>query len=288
MDESNAAGRRSPAVRPAHIGLGAVGVLVVLTAYAAAGDAVTNAPKLLGIGWVAFAAMAAAVPFGTRARGTGARPLVWGYGLASGAMVTSASVFLVPQAIAHHAQYGGFGVALGLLVGFAGHTVAHQFSHLDLPVDRTVAELTVHALSAGAVIGVVYGNMPDLGLTLGLAIVSHKAPAGYAAATRLARRGRDPWVILVPATGVGVAGILAGLVALPPAPAVRGIVFGFAAGTFLHVAMDFLPRCEIGSDVHEFTADGDDHVALDRLRIHAVLSTAAGGLAVFAAWGTLG
>ncbi len=285
MEETNATGRPSDGVGASRVGLVSVGALVALTAFAlAAGDGMTNAPKLVGIAWVAFAAMAVAIPLGARSHGENARPLVWGYGLASGAMVTSAAVFLVPQAVAHHTQYGGFGVALGLLVGFAGHTVAHQFSHLDLPVDRTVAELTVHALSAGAVIGVVYGNMPDLGLTLGLAIVSHKGPAGYAAATRLARRGRDPWVILAPATGVGVAGILAGLVSLPAAPAVRGVVFGFAAGIFLHVAMDFLPRCEIGSDIHELAADGDDHATLDRLRIHAVLSTALGGLAVFLAW----
>ena len=45
--------------------------------------------------------------------------MVWGFGLAAGAMITSAAVFLVPGAIGHHPQYGGFGIALGLLVGTA-------------------------------------------------------------------------------------------------------------------------------------------------------------------------
>jgi len=49
--------------------------------------------------------------------------------------------------------------------------------------------------------------------------------------------------------------------------------------------MDFLPRCEIGSDVHELlTVTGDAHDLLDQLRVHAVLSTGLGGIAVFLVW----
>lgn len=246
--------------------------------------------KLLGIVWVAFVAMAGGALLG--ARSTSERPgaLVWGYGLASGAMLTSAAVFLIPQAIgialgAGKAQYGGFGIALGLLTGFGSHTLGHRLAHRDLPMDRAVAELSAHALSAGAVIGLIYGNMPSLGPTLGLAIVSHKGPAGYAAARRLVRNGRDPTVLLLPAVGVGVTAILASVIAVPPSPAIQGVVFGFAAGVFVHVAMDFLPRCEIGSEIHDvLQTEGDAHAVLDRLRVHAVASTAVGGLAVFVVW----
>jgi len=262
-------------------GGGAVAVLAALSALAAT----AGAWKLLGISWVAFLAMALGVPLGRRSLGDRPWALVWGYGLAAGAMVTSAAVFLVPQAIAHHATFGGFGVALGLLIGFAGHTIGHRLAHYDLPLDRTVAELSAHAFSAGIIIGVVYGNMPELGPILGLAIVSHKGPAGYAAARRLVTNGRDPTVLLLPAAGVGIAAIVASLVQLPAVPALRGVVFGFAAGIFLHVAMDFLPRCEIGSDVHELlTVTGDAHELLDQLRVHAVLSTGLGGAAVFLSW----
>jgi ZIP family zinc transporter len=259
----------------------AVGVLLVLSLFAV----VEGIWKLLGISWVAFVAMAVGIPLGRHSLGERPWTLVWGYGLASGAMVTSAAVFLVPQAIAHHAAYGGFGVAFGLLAGFAGHTVGHRLAHLDVPFDRTVTELSAHAFSAGVIIGVVYGNMPELGPVLGLAIVSHKGPAGYAAARRLVANGRDPSVMLLPAAGVGIGAILASLIALPAAPAVRGVVFGFAAGLFLHVAMDFLPRCELGSDIHDLlTVTGDAHALLDRLRNHAVLSTTLGALAVLVAW----
>ncbi len=275
-----------PMRRRSWVGPSAVAVLVVLSVVALlAGDRLTNTWKLLGISWVAFAAMAIAIPLGVRARREEPWYLVWGYGLASGAMVVSAAVFLVPQAIAHHPQYGGFGIGLGLLVGFAAHTIGHRLSHLDLPLDRTVAELSAHAFAAGATIGVIYGNMPDLGPTLGLAIVSHKGPAGYAAASRLRGSQREPWVMLLPAAGLGIAAIGASILQLPTDAALRGIVFGFAAGVFLHVAMDFLPHCELGSDIHDLlSTEGEAHHVLDRLRMHAVVSTGLGGLVVFLAW----
>src|SRR5699024_10283007 len=72
--------------------------------------------KIIGISWIAFGAMALAIPLGVRAAGkrnlTG---LIAGYGLASGAMIASAAIFLVPEAIEHHAVYGGVGIALGII-----------------------------------------------------------------------------------------------------------------------------------------------------------------------------
>jgi ZIP family zinc transporter len=263
------------------VSTGAVVVLVGLSAMAAA----ASLWKLLVIAWVAFAAMAGGAALGARAAGgRHARRLVWGYGLASGAMITSALVFIVPGAVGHHPAYGGFGVAFGFLAGFAAHTVGHSLTH-DLPVEHTAVELTAHALAAGAVIGVVYGNMPDVGLVLGLAIVSHKGPAGYAAARRGVEAGQ-PWTpLLVPAAGVGLTGIPAALVALPAGPVFRALVFGFAAGVFLHVAVDFLPRCELGGDVYAVAQEtADAHDLLDELRVHAVGSTTLGGVTVFVAW----
>lgn len=241
--------------------------------------------KLFGIAWIAFLSMVVAGWLGERAPRENASALVWGYGLASGAMVTSAAVFLLPQAIGQHATYGGFGVALGLLVGFGAHTLGHRLAHMDLPLDRTLAELTIHAVTAGAIIGIIYGNMPELGLLLGLAIVSHKGPAGYAAVNRYTRQDGDWRAILLPAAGVGIAATASSFLALPASAPIRGVVFGFATGVFLHVAMDFLPECELGSEIHEsLTHEGDAHTVLDRMRIHAVASTAIGGTVVFLTW----
>ncbi|MFB6352783.1 MAG: ZIP family metal transporter [Halobacteriales archaeon] len=258
-----------------------------LAALSVVGYALGVTPKVLGIAWVAFLAMALAVPVGVRAsRRRHARRLVWGYGLASGAMVTSAAVFLVPGAVGHHPEFGGFGLALGVLAGYSAHTVGHRLTHVDAPFEDTALRLSAHALAAGAIIGVVYAAMPSLGPLLGWAIVSHKAPAGYAAASRLAGRGRPVWPLLVPAAGVGLTAIPTALLAVPSAPVVNALVFGFAAGIFLHVAMDFLPRCEVGGEIYQAASlDAPaDHGRLDRLRLHAVSSTVIGGAAVFLAW----
>ncbi len=246
---------------------------------------VVDAWKLLGIGWVAFGSMAGAAAWGARGGTSEPAALVWGSGLASGAMITSAAMFLLPDAIGHHPAFGGIGVAVGILGGFSAHAIGHRVTHVDVAVDSTVLQLTAHAVAAGAIIGIVYGNLPALGPLLGIAIVSHKGPAGYAAADRLSRQGRSWLPILVPAAGVCVAAVLSSVIALPASPALRGLVFGFATGVFLHVAMDFLPRCELGSEIHDSLAvDDDAHALLDRLRLHAVGSTLLGGLAVVLAW----
>ncbi|WP_440989040.1 ZIP family metal transporter [Haloarchaeobius baliensis] len=276
------------------VGLVAVASLLALSAAAVVAAPSTDAMKPVGIAWVAFFAMALAIPLGVRARDQHARALVWGYGLASGAMIVSAALFLLPQAFglaqgaanpATGMKYAGAGVAAGLLTGFGSHTLGHRFAHVDLGFDHTAVELSAHALAAGVIIGIVYGTMPELGVGLGLAIVSHKGPAGYAAARRLASNGQTPTVILLPATGVGLTAIPASFLDLSGEPLVTAAVFGFAAGVFLHVAMDFLPRCEIGGEVYEVAQVSDDaHHLLDRLRVHAVGSTALGGIVVFVAW----
>jgi ZIP family zinc transporter len=269
------------------VGAGAVAVLLLFSALAV--TIARNDPalwKLLGIAWVAFVAMAGSVPFGARAADDPhPRTLVWGYGLASGAMITSAALFLLPQAIGLDPRIGGIGVALGLMVGFGVHTIGHRLTHADLPFDHTAVEIAAHAFAAGTIIGLIYGTMPSLGPLLGLAIVSHKGPAGYAAARRFRRIDKPLAILLVPSAGLGIAAIPVGLVGLPPIAPLDALVFGFAAGIFLHVAMDFLPSCEVGSDVYEVVSPDDhEHHVLDQLRGHAVASTIVGGVAVVVAW----
>jgi len=97
--------------------------------------------------------------------------------------------------------------------------------------------------------------------------------------------------VLVAAAGVGLTALPAALVNPPSTPLVDALVFGFAAGVFLHVAMDFLPECEAGSEVAQALGRSDPHdvhAALDRLRLHAVGSTALGALAVAVAWLAVG
>ncbi|MFB6272631.1 MAG: ZIP family metal transporter [Salinibacter sp.] len=281
---------------------GWLGVAMIVAA--SGGAAAASLWKLFAIGNVAFGAMAGGAWLGGRRAAAGAssrarqaRGLAWGYGLASGAMITSTGAFLIPSAIAHQAVVGGFGIAAGMLLGFVLHAAQHQLAHLSLPGDAATLELTAHALAAGFVIGAVYTTMPSLGTALGLAIVSHKAPAGYAAARRLRRAGQSPSVLLVPAAAVATTAVPVGLLALPGSDVGHALVFGIATGLFMHVALDFLPRCEIGGEVSEVAGVTEDaapddpfdaeHHLLDRLRLHAVASAWVGGGLVFLAWWAL-
>ncbi|MDG5776049.1 ZIP family metal transporter [Haloarculaceae archaeon H-GB2-1] len=271
--------------------LSLVGVAGTLALVALSGLAyVSGIWKVLVISWVAFAAMAIGTVLGARAEATAPYKLVWGYGVASGAMITSAAMFLLPQAIgiggqAGAPQFGGIGVALGIVAGYSAHTIGHRLTHLDVSLDLTAAQIAAHALSAGAIIGLVYGSMPSLGLVLGLAIVSHKGPAGYAAMRRLRRAGKPASALLLPAAGVGITAIPAALLPVPDVPALNAVIFGFAAGVFLHVAMDFLPNCEAGSEIDEVCSLHEgSHDLLDQLRTHAVGSTALGAAAVVVGW----
>jgi ZIP family zinc transporter len=264
------------------VGLGAVVALAALSAVALAAGVTW---KLLAISWAAFGAMAAGAPLGARAA-SAAHPLeaIWGYGLASGAMVTSTALFLMPQALAQHEEFGSLGIAVGFLAGYVGHTLGHRLNHRDLPVDHTAAELTAHALSAGAIIGAIYTAMPSLTSVLGVALVSHKAPAGYAAARRLAGNGRSVVPLLLPAAAVGLVALPVGILGFTPSETVRGLLFGVAAGVFLHVAVDLLPECTVGSETVPSDIEGDIHALQDRLRAHAAVSAVVGGGAVVAAW----
>lgn len=275
------------------LGWAATAALVVVAALALLwqppGVATTT---LVLISAVAFGAMAVGAWLGHRSAAgldatddvsDTARRLVWGYGLASGAMITSAALFLLPGALAGRGPpwAGGIGVAVGLLAGFAAHTLGHRLSHAE-PFDDAALSLAAHSVAGGAVIGFVYAADPSIGALLGVTIVSHKGPAGYAAARRLTRQGRSPAVLLLPAAAVGLTAIPTGLAPVPSDPAVIAGVFGVAAGAFLHVAMDFLPRCGVGEEVHAVA--GEDHALLDRLRLHATLSTILGAGIVVVAW----
>ena len=106
--------------RHSALGLASVVGLLVLSGLAVTG----GTEKVLVISWVAFGAMGLGTWLGARATATSPHRLVWGYGLASGAMVTSAAMFLVPQAMGLGSAAGTFvsavvGTALTLLVAGA-------------------------------------------------------------------------------------------------------------------------------------------------------------------------
>jgi ZIP family zinc transporter len=195
--------------------------------------------KLLGISVIACIAMLLGA-LGARYLPVGERSLLWADGVAVGAMVTSACLFLLPTAIADSPTSGGLGVAAGLIGGAVLHVMTPAEGPKRGVLEPSVSALSLHALGAGLVIGMIYASMPGLGLLLGVAIVSHKLPAGFAAARNLERWHRSTLAVILPACAVGLTAIPVGLVVEPAPSGARGTVFGFATGIFLYVPLAYI------------------------------------------------
>ena len=261
-----------------------VAALVALVATLALGY-VAGREKLVGIASFGFVAMVAGVAIKRYGSFATPRRRLWSYGLASGAMLASAAALLAPKAIGQHPTYGGFAIAFGYLLGFAGHELGHLVSHYDLPLNATVSELTLHAVTAGSIMGVLYGSLSSLTPLLGYGIVAHKLPAGFGGADALERDGLPLVVMALPAAAVGLAAIPLSIATPSLGPIVRAVFYGVSTGIFAHVALDMIPECSGGGSGH---SHGDEasfcsHEA-DAQRRHAVASTIAGAAVLFAVW----
>lgn len=152
---------------------------------------------------------------------------------AAGAMLTSALVLVVPHALIEHAEPGAIGLVAGLGIGLLLQRVASAHGGRSF-----LGALTLHSICDGLVLGALYTLAPALGWSVGLAILVHKAPAGYALARRLPSTPANRALILLPALGTGLGALSVAMmrttVALP-----AGLIFGVAAGLFLFVALMF-------------------------------------------------
>lgn len=198
-------------------------------------------PKPVEISVLAFIAMiiGAGLCNGRHVRGRG---LLVVDGAGAGMMVSSACVFMLPSAIRLGPVSACAGLVFGLLVGVAIQHHASRNNGLWHGWTPAVVALALHSLAAGFVIGVIYTSMPAVGLILGVAIVAHKLPAGYAVALELRAHQQSTLAVLIPACMVGIASVPTAL-AIPGAQwGHSGAVFGFATGIFIVVAIDFLIR----------------------------------------------
>jgi len=261
---------------------------VVFLAMVAAGVA-AGRTKLTFVVLFGFVAMFAGVGISYVSEFDTPNQQVWAYGLSSGAMLASAAALLAPKAITRHAAYGGFAIAFGYLLGYAAHELGHLVTHRDLPLNAAAGELTVHALAAGAIMGVVYGSLPGLSALFGFGILAHKFPAGFTGSEALQQSDLPRYAMIVPASAVAIAAIPLSILTPSLSPIVQAVFFGVSTGVFAHVGVDMLPECgHAGSH-----ADSGGHGSVqcspeaDRTRRHAVLSTFVGAGALFVLWQAL-
>lgn len=200
--------------------------------------------KLVAIGVMAWLAMVVGVLIATRLP-RAARWVAWADGIAAGAMVASACVFLLPMAMRAAPDRGALGVAGGLLVGNLLHLWARHRRLDGHAADASLIAITLHAVGAGFVIGLIYVRMPSLGLVLGVAIVAHKLPAGYVLARWRTQEGLARHPVLWPACAVALVSIPVGLWVSPGAPADNALLFGLATGVFMSVGLDFFRPQEV-------------------------------------------
>lgn len=194
--------------------------------------------KLVGISLMAWLAMVLGIGVAV-VLPRAARWVAWADGLVAGAMVASACLFLLPMAMHAAPDRGAIGITAGLLVGSLLHVWARQ-RHLDgHAADASLTAITLHAVGAGIVIGLIYARMPSLGWLLGVAIVSHKLPAGYALARRRIEAAQSLYPVLWPACAVGLLCVPIGLWVPAAAPADNAVLAGFATGLFMYVGLDF-------------------------------------------------
>lgn len=154
--------------------------------------------------------------------------------MAAGAMLSSVLILIMPHALEAEIGTGMLGMGLGIIMGLILYLAApgHQKGSI-------LGALTLHAVGDGLLLGALNTAVPALGWGVGIAILAHKAPAGYVISRRLGSQQRPRILALLPALGTGV-GALA--VALLPGVAFHsgGLIFGIVAGLFIFVALEFL------------------------------------------------
>lgn len=184
---------------------------------------------------------------------------------AAGGLLAAVFLDLLPEALEHGGVPGSvFGAAFaGVLVFFAVEKFLlwHHHSHTHdteadpthpshLPAPASVRPLiivgdAVHNFLDGAVIAIAYGVEPRLGLVTALAVLAHELPQeigdfGILVASGMKRGPIILWNVL--GALVSPLGAIVGVLAASQLTAIEPVLLGFAAGTFVYIALaDLFP-----------------------------------------------
>lgn len=246
----------------------------------------TGRTKLTGVVVFGFFAMLGGVAISHFIDFDTALRQAWAYGLASGAMLASAGALLAPKAIGAHPTYGGFAIAFGYLIGYSAHELGHLVTHRNLPLNAAAGELSLHALAAGSIMGVVYGSLPNLSALFGFGILAHKFPAGFTGAESVKQSGLPTLVMVIPAAAVAIAAIPLSILTPPLSPIVKAVFYGISTGIFAHVAIDMLPECSHAGSHADSSGHGSIQCSrnLHWTKLNAVASTFVGAGTILVLW----
>ncbi|MFB6207851.1 MAG: ZIP family metal transporter [Candidatus Nanohaloarchaea archaeon] len=247
-------------------------LLAVLTALT-----LGSAQKVVVIGWTAALAMFLGGLLARRELRS-EKSIVWVYGISGGAALASIFYFVLPKALQLSVDFGAAGVLTGFLAGLALHSLGHKVSHSADHGTNALLSVSFHSASAGLIIGLIYQQLPGIGLALGIAIVSHKLPAGYMVVDRMHSREKVWTKLLLPATAVGSIALLSFSYPVALGQNLKALFFGFSSGIFIHLALDFIPNPEPESHLRKILTHEEDplHHELDEITTHCVASTVAG------------
>lgn len=262
------------------LGLLSTAALIALTAYTLLTD--SSGLKVTVIAWTAFLTMLAGTVFSFRELKS-VKSVIWAYGLSGGAALASIMFFVMPKSLELSTELGVTGVLAGFLSGLVLHVATHEIEHEAGEALKDLISVTAHAVAAGFIIGQIYSDLPGVSIILGISIVSHKLPAGYIISDKIGESVRQALkFILLPASILGAMALFVFNLSISMPTDIQALFFGFSAGIFLHVALDFIPEPEPESHLRKLLSDEEDplHGKLDDVQFHCVASTVLGAAVV--------
>jgi ZIP family zinc transporter len=263
-------------------GLLSTAALIALTAYTLITD--FSGLKVAAIAWTAFLTMTAGAALSTR-KLKSKTSIIWAYGLSGGAALASIMFFVMPRSLQLSTDFGVTGLLAGFLSGLVLHVLTHEVEHTAGEALTDLISVTAHAAAAGLIIGQIYHDLPGVSIVLGFSIVSHKLPAGYIISDKIdSSLQKALQFILLPASVLGAMALLIFNFSISMPGNLQALFFGFSAGIFLHVALDFIPEPEPESHLRKLLSDEEDplHDKLDDIQFHCVASTVIGATVVTA------
>lgn len=251
-------------------------LLVLLTVYTLFKD--LSGLKVVTVAWTAFFAMIIGTFFSFRELKS-RKSVIWAYGISGGAAFASILYFVLPKSLEMSTQFGVTGVLIGFLSGLILHVVTHELEHEAGEALTDLVSVTAHASAAGFIIGQIYSDLPTISIVLGISIVSHKLPAGFIISDKFGKGLKQALkFIALPASILGSMALIVYNLSISMPTDFQALFFGFSAGIFLHVALDFIPEPEPESHLRKLLSDEEDplHHKLDEVKFHCVASTVAG------------